>query len=259
MNVNKVLIMDIKLLSYNIQSWDITERRIKGIFDLIKRHNPDVICLQEVTVSWFSLLKKELSNVYGFTGRDRFHGDHIALRRDRERNCVLYKKERFELVENHTYWLGPDIYHPSKFEESVFNRIFTATTLFDKVNKQKVQCISTHFDYLLPEVREEQAMVLANYLNKQKGYILLAGDFNGEPKEKGYSIISKVLCDVGHEFNEDSITYHAYDKFPHEKIDYIFRSQNIKVKQFTLVKDEYEGLPPSDHYPVECIVSYESI
>ena len=52
--------MNIKFLSYNIQSWDVTDRRIKGIFDLIKRHNPDIICFQEVTVGWYSLLKKEL-------------------------------------------------------------------------------------------------------------------------------------------------------------------------------------------------------
>ena len=242
--------MSIKLLSYNVQSWDLNERRIKGIIDLIKRYNPDLICLQEVTIAWFKIFKKELSDLYDISGRDRYHGDQVQLKPDRERNLVLFKKNRFDLMWSHTYWMGPDMHHPSKFEESVFNRIFTVTKLEDKKTKQRFECISTHLDYLHPEGRERQAEVLASYLKKQKSPILLAGDFNGEPKENYYKIITNILFDVGVEFNETSITYHAYDKFPHERIDYIFRSKDIKAKEFKPIKDEYEGLPPSDHYPV---------
>ena len=82
--------MQIKLLTYNVQSWDVTERRIKGIIDLIKRYNPDVIFLQEVTQTWFKILRKEFSSVYIFTGRDRLYADKDALKRDREKNCVLF-------------------------------------------------------------------------------------------------------------------------------------------------------------------------
>ena len=245
---------DIKLLTYNIQSWEVTERRIKGIIDLIKRYDPDVIFLQEVTVVWFKLLRKEFSNKYTFTGRDRLWADKDCLRRDREKNCVLFKKDRFSMIWSHTYWLGPDMIHPSKFEGSVFKRVFTVTKLQDLRNNRKFQAISTHFDYLKPEVREQQAEVLAEYLSKQKGAIVMGGDFNGEPKEKGYSVITNHVIDLGEEFNETSTTYHAYNKFPHEKIDYIFRSKDVNAKEYKLVKDEYEGLPPSDHYPIFAVV-----
>lgn len=246
--------MFIKLLSYNVQSWEITERRIKGIVDLIKRHDPDVICLQEVTIAWFKIIRRELSDVYGITGRDRYHGDHVQLRRDRERNCVLFKKDKFNMIWSHTYWLGPDVHHPSKFEESVFNRIFTTTYLEDKSSGHRFQCLSIHLDYLHPEGREKQMVVLTQYLDKQRSPILLAGDFNSEPRENAYKMVSQKLVDVGKEFNEENVTYHAYDKFPHERIDYIFRSKDFKATQFQLVKDEYEGLPPSDHYPVEGVL-----
>ncbi len=240
----------ITLLTYNIQSWDVNERRAKGIIDLIKRYNPDIICLQEVTVMWFKILRKEFSDIYAFNGRDRLYGEKDCLRRDREKCCVLYKKERFNFVCSHTYWLGPDMIHPSKFEESVFKRVFTVTKLIDVKNNRKFQAISTHFDYLKPEVREQQAEVLSTYLKKQKEPIILAGDFNGEPKEKGYKLISVVMVDIGAEFNETNITYHAYNKFPYEKIDYIFRSNDVIAKDFKLIKDDYAGLPPSDHYPL---------
>ena len=76
--------MDIKLLSYNIQSWDVNKRRIEGILDLIKRHDTDVICFQEVTKFWYSLLRKELGTIYAFTGRDRFFNDKTQNKRDFE-------------------------------------------------------------------------------------------------------------------------------------------------------------------------------
>lgn len=242
--------MNIKLLTYNVQSWEITDRRIKGIIDLIKRYNPDVICLQEVTQTWFRILRKEFSDTYTFKGRDRLFADKEALKRDREKNCVLFKKDRFTYLSGRTYWLGPDIYNPSNFEGSVFKRIFTVAKLLDKKNNKEFLAISTHFDYLKPEVRAQQAVVLSNYLKKQSEPILLAGDFNGGREEEGYKFIIEVVDDIGLEFKQDEITYHAYNKFPHEKIDFIFKSRDVCAKSFKLIKDIYKGLPPSDHYPL---------
>ena len=117
--------MKIKLLTYNIQSWDMNERRKLGVVDLIKKHNPDVICLQEVTVKWFSLLKKELSDTYAFCGRDRFHGDKNVIEWRRERNCVLYRKDRFSALYNHTYWFNGDIKKRGLIEEAEYPRAKT--------------------------------------------------------------------------------------------------------------------------------------
>lgn len=246
--------MDIKLLSYNIQSWDVNERRIKGIIDLIRRHDPDVICFQEVTKFWYSLLKKELGSIYIFTGRDRFYNDRTQPHKDYERNSVAFKIDRFKAIKCHTYWLGPDMYNPSRFEGTYFNRIFTTAILLDKKTNKKFQVISTHFDDRFPDVRKKQGKIIAEYAKTQQGPLILMGDFNSEPTENAYKNIKKVLLDVGEEFNETSKTWHSYNKYPPERIDFIFRSKDIKVKSFQLVKDHYEGLPPSDHYPIESVI-----
>ena len=251
--------MDIKLLSYNIQSWDMNERRKTGVVDLIKKHNPDVICLQEVTVKWFSLLKKELSDKYYFTGRDRFFGDHTALIRDRERNCVLYKKDRFTQLYSHTYWYGDDIKTPSITEEAVFKRIFTCVGLKDRKTNKIYEQISTHLEYTTAHCRELQAKVLVNYLKKQNKTIVIAGDFNSPPEENAYQLVTSYMKDVGLEFNKNDITYHAYNNpnIKQERIDYVFRTANIEPKSFEIIKDKYDELPPSDHYPLECIFEIE--
>ena len=62
------------------------------------------------------------------------------------------------------------------------------------------------------------------------------------------------MDDVGELFNETNITWHSYDKWPHERIDFVFINKEVTPKSFKLVKDEYSGLPPSDHYPVECVL-----
>ena len=246
--------MKLKLLSYNIQSWDVNERRIKGILDLIRRRNPDVICFQEVTIFWYSLLKIELSDVYTFTGRDRFYGDKVQIKKDFERNCVLFKKNKFKAIKCRTYWVGPDMYNPSRFEGAFFNRIFTTAVIKDIKSNKKVQVISTHFDDRLVDVRAKQGVVLASYLKGQKGAVILAGDFNSEPKEDAYKAIRKVFIDVGEEFNKTEPTWHTYDKWPRERIDFVFRNNDVKPLKFEIVKDEFEGLPPSDHYPLECVI-----
>lgn len=247
--------MDIKLLSYNIQSWDVTERRIKGIIDLIKRHDPDVICFQEVTIFWYSILRKEFQNTYQITGRDRFYGDKKQIKRDFERNCVLFKKERFKSIKCRTYWLGPDIYNPSRFDGAYFNRIFTTAILKDIKTNKKVQFISTHFDDRFENIRAKQGEVLAKYVSSQNMSLVLAGDFNSESVEKAYQRVSSVLTDVGKECHQEDITYHAYNKEQQLRIDYVFINKEIKIKSFNIIKDAYEGLPPSDHYPVETIFS----
>lgn len=240
-------------MSYNIQSWDVTERRINGIIDLIKRHNPDVICFQEVTIFWYSLLRKTFGNVYNFTGRDRFYGDKNENKRHFERNCVCYKKDRFKAIKCRTYWLGPDIYNRSRFERAFLNRVFTTAVLFDKKTKKKFQVISTHFDDRFSEIRAKQGTILSNYIKEQNGPVILAGDFNSEPQEGAYQTVRSAFIDLGEEFGETSYTYHAYDKYPTQRIDYIFRNDGVKPKEFRLIKDVYEGFPPSDHYPTECL------
>lgn len=246
--------MNIKLLSYNLQSWDVTDRRIRGIIDLIKRHDPDVICLQEVTLFWYSRLKKEFKEKYQFTGRDRFFGDKKQIKRDFERNCILFKKERFKPIKCRTYWLGPDILNPSRFEGAYFNRIFTTALLKDIVTNKKVQFISTHFDDRFKEIRAKQGEVLVRYVSEQKSPLVLAGDFNSEPLEEAYQRVSSILKDVGKTYHKEDITYHAYDKYPHERIDYVFINREVEIKDFNLIKDTFEGLPPSDHYPLITIL-----
>ena len=247
--------MSIKLLSYNVQSWDVNPRRIAGIIDLIKRHDPDVICFQEVTILWYSILRKELGDKYTFTGRDRFYGDKEKAKRYFERNSIAFKKSKFKSIKCRTYWLGPDIYNRSRFEGAQLNRVFTTVILKDKNNK-KFEVISTHFDDRFPDIRAKQGVVISNFAKEQSLPLFLMGDFNSTPSEDAYKSIKDTLIDVGEEFGVIENTWHGYGDPTARRIDFAFRNRQVKVKSFVLVKDMYEGLPPSDHYPIECVIDF---
>ena len=47
-------------------------------------------------------------------------------------------------------------------------------------------CIANMIIGLIQEIRAKQGVVLANYIENQKGPVVLAGDFNSEPKEDAY-------------------------------------------------------------------------
>jgi endonuclease/exonuclease/phosphatase family metal-dependent hydrolase len=245
--------MEIKLLSYNLQSWEITDRRIAGIFDIIKKNDPDIICFQEVTIFWYSVLRKKFGYKYVITGRDRFYGNKERAKRYFERNCVAYKKDRFSAIKCRTYWLGPDVLNPSKYEEAGLNRIFTTAYLKDKITNKKIQVISTHLDDRLPHIRAKQGEILSKYTSKQTTPLLLAGDFNSVPTEGAYQTIKNVLVDVGEEMANNEFTYHGYENGNAMRIDFVFRNNQVKSTSFKLIKDKYEGLPPSDHYPLLCL------
>ena len=250
--------MNIKLLSYNLQSWDVTDRRKNGVITIIKEADPDIICFQEVTIFWYSFLRKEFKDKYIFTGRDRFYNDKTQPKRDFERNSIAFKKDKFIYKRCRTYWLSPNIYEPSRFPGAFFNRIFTTAILQSKNTNQKFEVISTHFDDRFPDIRAKQGQVLAQYVSNEKLPLILMGDFNSEPKEEAYQNVSKVLSDVGKLYHQESFTYHAYDKYPHERIDYAFVNEEVSTKSFKLIKETFEGLPPSDHYPVEVIINIKN-
>ena len=81
--------MEIKLLTYNVQSWDVTERRIKGIIDLIKRYNPDVFTDNKyVSYNGIIMNDSDFGNFnYGVTGAYLFDSDKYPL----DTNSILVK------------------------------------------------------------------------------------------------------------------------------------------------------------------------
>ena len=85
---------------------------------------------------------------------------------------------------------------------------------------------------------------------------LLCGDFNAKPDSRSI----KELADNGCGYENVRLynlsegiggTYHFYRGGEGSRsIDYIFASKDFQLSDFEVIRSSYDGLYPSDHYPL---------
>ena len=154
----------------------VFSHRIHSIEALIDTYHPDVIGAQEVTSSMMKYMDRILRE-YGICGKQR------KSLMNNEANPVLYRKDRFELLEEKTLWLSdtPEV-EGSRYAMSQFPRIVTIVTLKNRLNGDTVTFANTHLDVNFASVRQKQAEKLCELLAKERSPICLTGDFNSHEK-----------------------------------------------------------------------------
>lgn len=92
--------------------------------------------------------------------------------------------------------------------------------------------------------RIEQSKRIVEYIKKFSGNIILCGDFNLRPDTESVKMIERELGlrNLITEYGVTSTRTSLYKKTAERFADYIFVSQNIKVKKFEVMPDEV-----SDH------------
>lgn len=240
--------MKIMTLNLMTDSLDLLEKvpfstRSKAILKMIHQYDPDLIGVQELTENMFSYLQ-QLQKDYVFFGDSR----HSMY--NNEYTSILYKKDKFEQIDGSTSWLSPHPDKPgSRFLLSQFPRIVTQAHLKEKETGKILTFANTHLDANLPYMRTRQAKVLLSLLPEE--HVILTGDFNTVSDSPALQILQKRLKDAVSDdmgstlcgrFGSLSHRYHP--------IDHIFYTNDILVSETQKIKDTYDGVMPSDHYPV---------
>ena len=247
----------ITVMTYNIRynnpqdginAWP---NRVKKVGSLIQRYNPDIIGVQEALHD--QLL--ELMNIlpeYTFVGVGRDDGKNNG-----EFSAILFKNNRFGLLQNSTQWLSetPDV-PGSKSWDAALPRIVTSARLFDKESKTDLVIFNTHFDHQGIEARQHSADLLLGMVGAARMLsevpVIVMGDFNAERNEKTYeTMLLKYLYDTKPE--DDNIgTYCGFvaGAIPCKIIDYIFASSEWDLKHYNVIQDKDGKYFPSDHLPV---------
>ena len=145
---------ELKIMTLNVKNASITSsfaKRAISIQELVRWHDPDIIGTQELIDPMIDYLP-ELTETYTFYGKARGSAGNTN-----ERTCLLFKKDRFELLRGDTFWLSstPDV-RGSRFLESLFPRISTFALLKDKLTEQTFTFANTHLDHLLPATRAKR-------------------------------------------------------------------------------------------------------
>jgi endonuclease/exonuclease/phosphatase family metal-dependent hydrolase len=249
-----------KVMSYNIRydnpndgenSW---VNRKELLCSQLAFYEPDVFGIQEALPNQVQDISNALPK-YTFVGIAR---DGIGKG---ESSNIFFKKDKFKLLEQNTFWLSETPEIISKGWDAALNRICTYALLKENKTKQIFWIFNTHLDHQ-GEIARTKGIELILYkikmLNTQNYPIIFMGDFNSEPTEERIINLKKLMID-SQEISEEnpfgpSGTFNA---FKHnepvlKKIDYIFLSKenHFKVKKYAVLSDSKDLKYPSDHLPV---------
>jgi endonuclease/exonuclease/phosphatase family metal-dependent hydrolase len=251
---------EIKVMSYNIRldlesdgenKWALRKDKVAG---LMNYYAADFISGQEVQNHQLKYLLESLPG-YHYIGVGRDDGKEAG-----EYSCIFYNKDKFDLIQQSTFWLAPNPDSVSKGWDAAYNRVCSYGLFRSKETKQLFWVFNTHFDHVGKEARLNSAKLILKriaLLNTKKYPVFLTGDFNLHPEEEPVQEISRHLQNTRSVSklvygNPDTWNAFKFHEKPNGTIDYIFISNDrrLMVSKFATITDSYDLKYPSDHFPV---------
>lgn len=90
-------------------------------------------------------------------------------------------------------------------------------------------------------------------MNKEsKSIVILTGDYNADEDEESIKLLVKndtTKLSSSSENNSEG-TFHEFSGDADEKIDYIFYNESVCCDNYEVIKDNFNGKYPSDHFPI---------
>lgn len=258
------------LMSFNIRiqfpadtgkyNW---ESRKDGCVKAIKKHNPDIIGLQEATVGQKSFIMKELPKYIMIDGSAK----PGTLDKDsaEDFNPILFRADKFELLDYGTFWLNEDQTHGAKGWDAEYVRTTNWVKLSFRKSGQIIFYFNTHLDNIGARARQEGSALIVEKVKEIAGdnaLVLLSGDLNTTSDDKTIKPLTTY-------FKEASKTVKNADRTPTFNdfgrkgakaisIDHILY-RNVEAETFDVVNEQKYGIRYiSDHYPVvsEFIITF---
>ncbi len=248
---------EITIMTYNIKyanendgenSWS---KRKDWIADQVQFYEPDILGVQEAVKSQLDHFTRKIDS-YKVIGVGREGEDKGEF------SAILYKYEKFEVLDSDTFWLSQTPGKISKGWDADYNRICTYGLFQNKETTEKFYVFNTHFDHVGDIARLESSKLIIKKiieLNNEEFPVFLLGDFNLEPDNEGIRIILDHLEDSKQEADftfGPSGTYNGYNfaEPVTRRIDYIFVNDKVEVKKHAVLSDSQNLKYPSDHFPV---------
>lgn len=214
------------------------------VVELLKNHDPDLVGLQEATPRQVAFLVDSLGSFAAFHF-PRYNYTDATL---------LFRSDRFELVDSGHWWLSPKADQPlSTGFGNTLPRLVVWVKLKHKVSGQLLYAINTHFDNTMPSqvkmaalCQEKLGLMAAENLP-----MIWMGDFNTDQKRGDYSTLtsngwkdsyraSKLASQDGRDDNVPTFENGS-------RIDHIFYHGPLEATAWERLES---SKPLSDHYPI---------
>ena len=252
------------LLSYNIRLFNHLEgndRSDNNVIELLKKENPDIICMQEF---YLDGTHADIKNNFEAKLNKDYQIHYKSLSMPGRRFYGIVTLSSFPIINR------GDVVHPNSSSLTIFSDIVIGADTIRVYNNHlqsfRLRRIKSSFleeisgreqNDLMREIRSlsvslkegfiqraKQSMVLRKHIENSPYPVIVCGDFNDTPVSYSYRKIRKNLKDAFVEAgNGAGFTYR--DKYPPNRIDYILYSGNIFCTGFSINRVKF-----SDHYPI---------
>ena len=258
-------VKDIKVSSFNLRmdtpndgvnAWPNRKEMIK---ELIQYHDFDIIGTQEGFIHQLNDLLEMPGFAFIGAGRDdgKQGGEHSA---------ILYKTDRFEVLESGDFWLRENPDEPGLgWDATCCNRIASWGLFKDLESGNEFYVFNAHFDHQGVIARKESGKLMVKKIQEiaQGKPVICTGDFNSTPDTEQIISLSALLQDsyqvsklppYGPVGTTNQFVFTAPMK---NRIDYVFVSDDFEVSKYAVLTDALDQRYPSDHLPVVATVNFK--
>lgn len=260
----------LRVMSFNIRYGTANDgendwnHRKDFVVETIKAFEPDLLGTQETLNFQRDFLAKHLTDYASF-GAGRDDGGETG-----EMMAIFFRKDRFQKLAGGHFWYSetPDV-PGTKAWDSSLPRMASWLKLKDSKSGKTIYFFNTHFDHRGELARRESATLLRQKAKEIAGQspVLITGDFNAPVDSEVYNRLFADTRNAMPLFDTFSIAHpdkrrnfgtaggFTLAERGERRIDWIACSSHFKVVSAEIDKTNRNGRTPSDHDPVNAIVT----
>ncbi|MEX5271052.1 endonuclease/exonuclease/phosphatase family protein [Kocuria sabuli] len=228
---------------------------------LLQLEQPTLLGVQEALHHQLPAVEQALPAGYGMLGYGRAGGSKG------EYSAIFYDARRLEALEWDQFWLSdtPELIGSTTWGNDV-PRIVTWGRFLDRGTGCELVHVNTHFDHDSEAARERSADAVMELVHSFRPHTptVVTGDFNAEAgSSRPYdALVGSGVLDDTWATAEQRLTP-QWGTFPDygepvrgdDRIDWVLASPDVRVRRSAINPARFAGGHPSDHAPVQVLVS----
>jgi len=246
--------------------------RRQSMVNLMKRHHPDMIGIQEGFINQMDYIKSEIKYEYFGWGTDDGKSHLENPGRIQSLNPIMYDPGRLTVSDKGVFWYADQTGIPGKYtSDTHFRNCVWGKFKENGTNGKTFYVFNTHFS-LTDDIRQKQAVLLKAKIREIAGVaaeVIVIGDFNSDPlRDLSYNVLinpnqemtlvdSKSICSgppLGPSFTGSGLKVNS--RTSGYEVDHVF-VRNINICTDYKIITDYEGdYYPSDHFPVLSVLNW---